>query len=71
LSADGALTQVEVNTNGDFQAGAIQTLFKLPSRVTNYDVTADGKRFLIALPVERDAQAPFTVELNWESQTKK
>jgi Tol biopolymer transport system component len=71
LSADGALTQVEVNTNGDFQEGAIQTLFKLPVRVTSYDVTADGKRFLIAVPVERDAQTPFTVELNWVTETKK
>jgi Tol biopolymer transport system component len=71
LSADGSITQVEVSTNTGFQAGAVRALFKVPALATSYDVTSDGKRFLIAVPIERDAQAPFTVELNWESGTKK
>jgi Tol biopolymer transport system component len=71
LSADGTITQVEVNTDSNFQAGAVHTLFKLPARVTDYDVTVDGKRFLIPVPMERDAPTPLTVELNWETRTKK
>jgi len=34
----------------------------------NWDVTADGKRFLLL--VLQDAQAPFTVWQNWESALK-
>jgi eukaryotic-like serine/threonine-protein kinase len=71
LGADGTITQVEVNTNAGFQAGAVQTLFKLPARVTGYDVTGDGKRFLVGAPVEQDAQTPFTVALNWQQGLNK
>jgi Tol biopolymer transport system component len=75
LSTDGTITQVEVNTSAGFQAGAVEPLFKVAFAVGPpgfaYDVTGDGKRFLIAVPIEHDTQTPFTVELNWESGTKK
>ena len=36
-----------------------------------WDVTADGRRFLVAVPLEQSAQAPFTVVLNWQEGLKK
>jgi len=30
-----------------------------------YDVTADGKRFLLAQPLEDSASVPITVIMNW------
>jgi eukaryotic-like serine/threonine-protein kinase len=66
LAADGTVMQVEVNTTAGFQAVTLHTLFKLPAGATSFDVTGDGKRFLVGVPVEQDAQTPFTVALNWQ-----
>jgi hypothetical protein len=35
------------------------------------DVTADGSRFLIGVPVAQSASVPFTVVLNWQVTLKK
>ena len=36
-----------------------------------WDVTSDGKRFLMPAPSASDASAPFTVVLNWQAALKK
>ena len=36
-----------------------------------YDVTRDGQRFLINMPLEEDAPSPITVVLNWTTSLKK
>jgi eukaryotic-like serine/threonine-protein kinase len=41
-------------------------LFEVPGAVTHWGVAADGQRFLMAVPVKQ-APAPFTVVLNWQS----
>ena len=44
-----------------FEAGA----------TNEFDVTADGQRFLINAPAGATGQAPFNVILNWTSTLKK
>ncbi len=64
---------VEVKTNGAaFEAGVPQRLFQAPIDY-GWDATADGKRFLLAVPpIQRSgAQIPITVVLNWPAQLKK
>jgi hypothetical protein len=36
-----------------------------------YDVTSDGKRFLLAQPLEDSASVPITVIWNWSALLKK
>jgi eukaryotic-like serine/threonine-protein kinase len=74
LSAVGGNAMaVEVSTSGVFQAGVPKSLFKVPPGVLFWDVSPDGKRFLMAAPSETaaSAQAPFTVVLNWQAALKK
>jgi eukaryotic-like serine/threonine-protein kinase len=71
LAADGMLMQIDVNTTAGFQAVTLHPLFKLPAGATGFAVTDDGKRFLVGVPVEQDAQTPFTVAVNWEEAFKK
>ena len=81
ISADSKLMAVEVATaSGTFQAGIPKALFAAPIwggstvNVTRYDVTADGKKFLInSLPkVTASAhESPITVVLNWQAVLKK
>jgi eukaryotic-like serine/threonine-protein kinase len=71
LSSDGIATAVELNTTGTFQAGVPRPLFKVPVGLVNWDVTPDGKRFLLAAPSATGARPFFTVVLNWQAGLKK
>ena len=81
ISDDSKMMAVEVSTNPVFKAGVPKALFQAPvwgggiSRIpTRYDMTADGKEFLInSLPAEAGAPAtsPITVVLNWRELLKK
>lgn len=66
---DGTVVSVDVMPGATFQANASKALFRVPSGILpNWDVTADGKRFLLL--VQQGAQAPFTVMLNWAGLKK-
>jgi hypothetical protein len=70
-SPDGTIMAVDVTAGAVFQAGTPKPSFKLPTGANAWDVTADGRRFLVALPLEQRVQAPFTVVLNWQEGLKK
>jgi len=71
LAADGTVTQVDVNTSAGFQPVTLRALFKLPPGAISFDVTGDGTRFLVSVPVEQNTQTPLTVAQNWEPRIKK
>ena len=64
---------VDVSTSGVFQAGIPKALFKVPNGVIWWDVSSDGKRFLMATPSPTSpaASPEFTVVLNWQAALKK
>jgi len=69
---DESVMAVDVTPGATFQVSAPKVLFKVPSGILpNWDVTMDGKRFLVLLRVQQGAQAPFTVLLNWQTALKK
>jgi Tol biopolymer transport system component len=79
VSADSQLMAVEVATSPVFKVdSAPKALFRvpiwgggLPQNVTRYDVTADGKKFLVnAVPSEGEV-TPITVIMNWQGLLKK
>jgi len=59
---------VAVTNTTEFRVGTPVPLFQIPPGGIIGDVTADGKRFLLATPLEQGAAAPFTVVLNWQSE---
>lgn len=76
IGADRKLTVVEVKEDGsNFTAGTPKPLFEarfafiLPGAL--YDVTRDGQRFAMIVPVEESSPAPLTVVLNWTAGIKK
>ena len=64
---------VDVSTSPTFQPGIPKQLFALPMNVGDWDVTSDGKRFLVAMPLQgqQNANTPITVVLNWDAALKK
>jgi Tol biopolymer transport system component len=82
LATDGKLMAVEVQTTPKFEAAAPRALFdprisrgRMPPQIFyRYDVTADGKRFLVnSTPTasESSAAAPITVVVNWLAALKR
>jgi len=75
LSADFKLMAVYVSVHGDeFTAEVPRVLFPVRVKVINgslYDVSADGKRFLINTPVEQAEIAPLTLVQNWAASLKR
>ena len=78
VSADGRMMTVEVTTDAGFKAGSPIALFQTHRRqavsaqdVFSYDVSGDGKRFLILTKLDEANAAPLFVLLNWASETEK
>jgi hypothetical protein len=79
--ANGRLTAVVVNAPAGptrrFEAGAPLPLFETDIGIGaghvafQYDVTADGKRFVVAQNVASASAPPLTVVLNWIAGLKK
>jgi hypothetical protein len=71
LSLDGKLMAAALPQRGSWEDVAPVVLFQTtlrPSRLGNdYDVTPDGERFLLNLPVRESQSAPLTVVGNWSS----
>jgi serine/threonine protein kinase/dipeptidyl aminopeptidase/acylaminoacyl peptidase len=76
VAADGKMMSVSVDLDG---AGLKLRLPKplFPTRLEfgsfsrQYDVSADGKRFLLAQPLEESTSVPITVIVNWPALLKK
>jgi serine/threonine protein kinase len=77
LDREGKVMAVEITTNPVFHHGAPMPLFQLPASFLTTgqglnllgDVSADGKRFLFAIPLK--APEELAVVLNWTSELKK
>ena len=77
VAPDKKLMMVAVKAEGNsFEASAPQPLFEM--RIGNlpltgspfYDVTRDGRRFIVSTAVEESAPTPMTVVLNWNAGLK-
>lgn len=68
MSYDNKLMAVDVIPGNTFTLGAEKTPFQTPESLSGtqpYDVTADGQRFLVFTPLEKEKASPVTVILNW------
>jgi hypothetical protein len=71
VASDGKFMSVDISAKPVFAAGAPRPLFQLPPGFIGGEVTADGRRFLIGVPLAQSASVPFTVVLNWQTALKK
>ncbi len=72
VSPDGYLMAVSIETQPVFRPGTPRRLFQLPERPDRdtpvfEDVTPDGKRFLLNVPVAARSSVGFHVIVNWPS----
>jgi Tol biopolymer transport system component len=72
---NGNLMSVEIDANRGLRAGAPKRLFQFPEGSIGlgfgWDVTPDGERFLICVPVIKSSSVPLNVVMNWTAGLKK
>jgi len=72
IAADQKMMAVSVKTSAGFEHGAPVPLFETRTwSLPGYDVTADGKRFLMVSPVGQDSSASMNVMVNWQAGLRK
>ena len=64
----------DVKASGStFDVGAVRQLFEVESKrdASLYDVTHDGQKFLIGIPIGGQSIPPLTLVTNWDAGLKK
>src|SRR5262249_20578211 len=68
IAADRKLMAAPVIPGPRFQTGTPKALFETRIAVTRlFDVSPDGKRFLLVDPMDEAAAPPLTVVVNWNA----
>ena len=77
LAADSKIMAVSVKTGDTFEAGIPRPLFRIDLVMgidsvgaSEYDVTADGERFLVNMAVAEARSLPIPVVVNWTAELK-
>lgn len=70
---DGKVTSVEIDTKSGLRVGTPRPLFQLPEGVgsAHWDVTADGERFLLNVPMIKSSSVPLSLVVNWTAGLRK
>jgi Tol biopolymer transport system component len=69
---DGKVTSVEIDTSHGLRAGTPKPVFQLPEGTGfGWDVSTDGERFLLNVPVIKSSSVPLSVVVNWTAGLKK
>jgi eukaryotic-like serine/threonine-protein kinase len=76
LSPESKIMAAEVTAGAqNFHVGAVRELFTLSGLGTVpgylYDVTSDGKKFLVVQDLVRTSTVPLTLVVNWDAELKK
>ena len=80
LAPDATVMTVDISTSPAFHRATPRVLFRLPPAFQQapsrynlgnlLDVTADGNRFLVAMPINQTTRPEFTVVTNWNAALK-
>ena len=62
---------VQVKLSAEFQAGVPKRLFRAPVTAKPFNVSADGLRFLMVVPMEASNIGLINVEVNWTAELKR
>jgi hypothetical protein len=74
LSHDNKIMAVAIKTTAStIEVGAVRPLFQTHATTVanNYDVSADGQRFIVNSLVESQASSSLTLVVNWPEELKK
>jgi serine/threonine protein kinase len=67
---DGFIMAAPVTPGPQWSSGAPAPLFRVDPEIQTYDVTPDGSRFLVTMPLQKVRESPLRVILNWTAMLK-
>jgi serine/threonine protein kinase len=71
LAPDQSVMAVEITSGPVFQVGAAKRLFTKPEGVVSgFNVSSDGKKFMIPVQAGDSLPPPFTILFNWQAGLK-
>jgi len=70
LAPDNKLMAVPVKIGSAFEAGNPAVRFRLSAVLRDYDVSADGQRFILNVHAAEAVSLPMTVVVNWMANVK-
>jgi hypothetical protein len=70
VTLEGAVASVPVRDQPVLEVGSLTTLFQAPGMASDWDVSADGKRFLIMVPEGRTTSRSFSLIFGWQRATR-
>ena len=65
IAPNGTVMAVPVTLGAALETGTPAPLFQVEPAIQNYDVTADGTKFLATVPLEKTPESPLRVIVNW------
>lgn len=68
---DGKVVAVGIDTGRDLRPGSPRPLSQFPEGAVQWDVTADGERFLLNVPVIKSSSVPLSVVSSWTADLKR
>jgi Tol biopolymer transport system component len=76
FSSDNKMMAADISVNGSsLEVSHVRPLFEVASiiqfPVSDYDVSSDGKKFLINVPFEIQNETPLTLVVNWDLKVNK
>jgi hypothetical protein len=77
LASDGKFMSVDIQPGQIMKAGVPKPLFQMPIPTSytyfygRYDVTPDGQRFLVSVPIVNGNSVPLNLVVNWTAGLKK
>jgi hypothetical protein len=71
IAPSGFVMALPVTLGARLEAGAPVPLFRVDSGIENYDAAAEGSRFLVSMPAEKERESPIRVILNWPAALEK
>jgi Tol biopolymer transport system component len=71
VGPDDSLVSVPITLGANLQVGTGAPLFRVETGIRYFDVSPDGRRFLVSTPLEKSPESPIRVIVNWDAAMKK
>ena len=67
---DGAILSAELDASRSLKSSTPRVLFSLPEGANNWDVSPDGQRIFVNVPLIRSSSVPLSLVYNWTADKK-
>jgi Tol biopolymer transport system component len=71
IAPDDSIVVLPIHPGVTLEAGTSSALFRVDTGVRTFDVSPDGRRFLVSTPLHKSPESPIRVIVNWDAAMKR